>query len=64
MPRSDDSIAKQLLQCTLQIHRDRKQTKNPGEDMLLWRRDLVTKMCTAGFRYNWKNMEALIQDRE
>jgi len=52
MRRSDDSIAKQTLQWTLQGFRHRGRPKNT------WKRDLEKEMATAGFRYSCRKMEA------
>jgi len=55
--RKDDSIAKQALQWTQQGHRNRERPKNR------WKRDLEKEMWTAGFRYSWRKMKVVAQDR-
>jgi len=55
--RSDDSIAKQVLQWTPQGHRERGRPRNT------WKRDLEREMWTAGSRFSWRKMETAAQDR-
>jgi len=45
--RSDDHIAKQALQWSLQGCRKRQQSTNT------WKRDLEKEMWMAGFSYSW-----------
>jgi len=52
LQRNDNSIAKHALQWTSQGHRRRGRPRNT------WRRDLESEMGTAGFKYNWRKMEA------
>jgi len=55
--RSDDSIAKQVLQWMPQSHRGRGRPRNT------WKRDLERELLTAGFRFSWRKIETATQDR-
>jgi len=55
--QSDDSIAKQVLQWMSQGHKGRGRPRNT------WKRDLERDMWTAGFRFSWRKMEMVAQDR-
>jgi len=55
--RNNDSNAKQALQLTPQGLRNKGRPKNT------WKIYLEKEMWTAGFRYSWRKMEAVAQDR-